>query len=316
MTADTHEVAVARLREAYAALPPGTPVRLAKRTSNLFRFRDADPKTPRTQAAQLDVSAFGHVLRVDPARRTAWVGGMTTYEDLADATLAARAHAEGGAAAQDHHPGRRGHRAGHRVHLAAQRPAARVGHRDGDPDRRRPRAACHRRQRARRPVPRIPELLRHPRLRPVAHHRARAGAAVRAPAPLPVRQRRKPAWTPSARSPPRAASAATGPISSTAPRSRPTSCTSPSGRSATSRRGAATTPASRSTTSRSRRDKEDFLTIRDYLWRWDTDWFWCSRAFGVQKPLIRQDVAAPVPALGRVPQARRPRPSATASPTR
>ncbi|WP_422673448.1 FAD-binding oxidoreductase [Bailinhaonella thermotolerans] len=31
----------------------------------------------------------------------------------------------------------------------------------------------------------------------------------------------------------------------------------------------------------------DWLTIRDYLWRWDTDWFWCSRAFGVQKPLVR-----------------------------
>ncbi len=30
MTAETHDVAVARLREAYAALPPGTPVRLAK----------------------------------------------------------------------------------------------------------------------------------------------------------------------------------------------------------------------------------------------------------------------------------------------
>src|SRR5437016_2166972 len=35
-----HEAEVARLREAYAALPPGAPVRLAKRTSNLFRFRD------------------------------------------------------------------------------------------------------------------------------------------------------------------------------------------------------------------------------------------------------------------------------------
>ena len=43
MTADTHEAAVARLHEAYAAWPPGTPVRLAKRTSNLFRFRDATP---------------------------------------------------------------------------------------------------------------------------------------------------------------------------------------------------------------------------------------------------------------------------------
>ena len=84
MTADTHEVAVARLREAYAAIPSGTPVRLAKRTSNLFRFRDGDPKTskrpkaPEDPTAPLDVSAFDHVLRVDPARRTAWVGGMTT----------------------------------------------------------------------------------------------------------------------------------------------------------------------------------------------------------------------------------------------
>ena len=33
---------------------------------------------------------------------------------------------------------------------------------------------------------------------------------------------------------------------------------------------------------------EDYLTILDYLWRWDTDWFWCSRAFGAQNPLIRR----------------------------
>ena len=33
--------------------------------------------------------------------------------------------------------------------------------------------------------------------------------------------------------------------------------------------------------------REDFLTIRDYLWRWDTDWFWCSRPFGVQNPVVR-----------------------------
>ncbi|MFD4369158.1 FAD-binding oxidoreductase [Rhodococcus sp. NPDC058521] len=34
--------------------------------------------------------------------------------------------------------------------------------------------------------------------------------------------------------------------------------------------------------------KTDRLTIRDYLWRWDTDWFWCSRAFGAQNPKIRR----------------------------
>src|ERR1700750_779019 len=91
MTVATHEAAVARLRETYAALPPGTPVRLGKRTSNLFRFRDDVPRTPGAgadaAASGLDVSAFDHVLEVDPVRRTARVGGMTTYEDLCDATL-------------------------------------------------------------------------------------------------------------------------------------------------------------------------------------------------------------------------------------
>ncbi len=31
----------------------------------------------------------------------------------------------------------------------------------------------------------------------------------------------------------------------------------------------------------------DYLTIHDYLWRWDTDWFWCSKHFFVQHPLVR-----------------------------
>jgi FAD/FMN-containing dehydrogenase len=32
----------------------------------------------------------------------------------------------------------------------------------------------------------------------------------------------------------------------------------------------------------------DCLTTRDYLWRWDTDWFWCSRNVGAQHPLLRR----------------------------
>ncbi len=32
----------------------------------------------------------------------------------------------------------------------------------------------------------------------------------------------------------------------------------------------------------------DLLTMHDYLWRWDTDWFWCSGAFGVQNPSVRR----------------------------
>jgi FAD/FMN-containing dehydrogenase len=34
--------------------------------------------------------------------------------------------------------------------------------------------------------------------------------------------------------------------------------------------------------------ERDVLTVHDYLWRWDTDWFWCSRAFGAQQPLVRR----------------------------
>lgn len=34
--------------------------------------------------------------------------------------------------------------------------------------------------------------------------------------------------------------------------------------------------------------KEDRLTIHDYFWRWDTDWFWCSRSFGAQNPRLRR----------------------------
>ena len=36
-----------------------------------------------------------------------------------------------------------------------------------------------------------------------------------------------------------------------------------------------------------RRRNEDYLSIRDYIWRWDTDWFWCSRAFGMEWPPLR-----------------------------
>lgn len=36
-----------------------------------------------------------------------------------------------------------------------------------------------------------------------------------------------------------------------------------------------------------REKQTDALRIYDYLWRWDTDWFWCSRPFGAQHPLLR-----------------------------
>ncbi|MDQ2728467.1 MAG: FAD-binding oxidoreductase [Actinomycetota bacterium] len=64
-----------------AALPPGAPVRLAKKTSNLFRSR------ARSSTPGLHVAAFDGVIAIDAAARTADVGGMTTYEHLVDATL-------------------------------------------------------------------------------------------------------------------------------------------------------------------------------------------------------------------------------------
>jgi FAD/FMN-containing dehydrogenase len=78
---EQHEAAVRRLQESYLAIPQGSPVRLAKRTTNLFRPRDA-VSTP-----GLDVSGLDGVITVDRAARTADVQGMCTYEDLVDATL-------------------------------------------------------------------------------------------------------------------------------------------------------------------------------------------------------------------------------------
>jgi FAD/FMN-containing dehydrogenase len=77
--AERHRERVARLATALRGATGS--VRLGKRTSNLFR--------PRTTAGRvyLDATALGHVLEVDVARRLADVEGMTTYADLVDATL-------------------------------------------------------------------------------------------------------------------------------------------------------------------------------------------------------------------------------------
>lgn len=77
-----YDARVATLREQYDAIPLGAPVRLAKRTSNLFRQRAV------TSTPGLDVTGFDGVLEVDPVNRTAEVQGMTTYEHLVEATLA------------------------------------------------------------------------------------------------------------------------------------------------------------------------------------------------------------------------------------
>ena len=78
----TRSPEVAALQRQYAALPADAPVRLRKRTSNLFRPRS------RSSDAGLDMSAFASVFSIDADALTADVGGLTTYEDLVEATLA------------------------------------------------------------------------------------------------------------------------------------------------------------------------------------------------------------------------------------
>jgi FAD/FMN-containing dehydrogenase len=289
MTADTHEAAVARLRATYAALPPGTPVRLAKRTSNLFRFRDAVPSGPagRPAVGGLDVSAFDHVLDIDPAARTARIGGMTTYEDLCDATLAhqlmplvvpqLKTITLGGAV----------------TGLGIESTSLRNGmpHESviemeiltGDGR-----------------VVRATSANEHADLfRSFPNSLGTLGYALSLTIELePVKPfvhlRHFRFTSPDNCMDAIAQIAADG---------------SYRGHRADFVDGTAFSPAELYLTvgafsdvapwrsdytgqqiyySSIRAYQEDFLTIRDYLWRWDTDWFWCSRAFGVQNPLIRR----------------------------
>jgi FAD/FMN-containing dehydrogenase len=80
VTPAAHAAAADELARRYRAVPAGTRVRLAKPSSNLFRFGAPD-------AARLDTSGLTGVVDVDPLARTAVVQGMTTYETLVDATL-------------------------------------------------------------------------------------------------------------------------------------------------------------------------------------------------------------------------------------
>jgi FAD/FMN-containing dehydrogenase len=293
MTADTHEDAVARLCAAYAAWPPGTPVRLAKRTSNLFRFRDAIPRNPEgtntTQAASggLDVSAFGHVLQVDPGGRTAWAGGMTTYEDLCEATLRHRLMplvvpqlktiTLGGAVTGlgiESSSLRNG-----MPHESVTEMEILTG--DGRVIR-----ATHDNEHA--------ELFRgFPNSYGTLGYALSLTIELEPVQPF-VHIRHFPFGTP------QACMDAVGQIAADG---------SFRGHRADFVDGTAFAPDElyltvgafsdvapwRSDYTRQqiyyqsiRRAKEDFLTVRDYLWRWDTDWFWCSRPFGMQNPLVRR----------------------------
>ncbi|HEY2266987.1 MAG TPA: FAD-binding oxidoreductase [Streptosporangiaceae bacterium] len=279
-----HEAAVARLREAYAAAPPGAPVRLAKRTSNLFRFREASGGTGPTL---LDVSAFGHVLSVDPVTRTARVGAMTTYEDLCDATLPhqlmplvvpqLKTITLGGAV----------------TGLGIESTSLRSGmpHESVTEmeiltgDGRVVRAtADNEHADLFRGFPNSYGTLGYSLsltielepVRPYVHLRHfpfdTAEACMEAIGQIAAEgsyQGHRADFVDGTAFGPGELYLTVGAFSDVAPwRSDYT--------------------GQQIYYQSVRRDREDFLTIRDYLWRWDTDWFWCSRPFGVQKPMVRR----------------------------
>ena len=279
-----------RLRASYAAIPPGAPVRLAKRTSNLFRPR------ARNAAPGLDVSGLDGVIEVDAEQRTADVQGMCTYEDLVDATLPHGLIPLVVPAAAHDHPRRRGDRARHRVDQLPQRAAARVGARDG---------RVHRRRRGRdAPGPGEDLFDAFPnsygslgyatRLRIRLERGARAASSCATsgsttpgcwPRPWP-RSSRPGSTTARGRRPRRRRVRAGGVLPD--PRALVDR-----GHDRASARHARARPTSdyagQQVYYRSIQQREtDLLTMYDYLWRWDTDWFWCSGAFGAQHPAVRR----------------------------
>ena len=203
---------------------------------------------------------------------------------------AVRAVTAGGTAAEDDHPRRSRQRSGHRVGLLPQRDAARVGAGAGHPDR--GRRGDHRLPAsARRPVPGVPQLLRHARLRGASADRAGDRRSLRRPpsCPLPLvdrpdrgderhRRKRQPGRHPG-RLPRRRGVQRRRELPERRSQNR-------RGRTGQRLHRAGhllpidpARPAARS---------HDRLTIHDYLWRWDTDWFWCSAAFGAQHPRLRR----------------------------
>ena len=276
-----YAAAVDDLRTAYAALPAGAPVRLAKRTSNLFRGR-----TPTTTPG-LDVSAFSGVLDVDPVARTAEVLGMTTYEDLVAATLPhglvplcvpqLRTITLGGAV----------------TGLGIESPSWRNGcpHESvldldvltGDG----------------RVVTASPGNEHADLFRGFPNSYGSLGYALRLrielePVTPYVRLRHVPCGD-------AAGLAATIEEVTTSGShdgervdyvdgtvfSRDESYLTLGTYAATTDQQPSDYTGSQIYYRSIRERRTDVLTTHDYLWRWDTDWFWCSRAFGAQKPLVR-----------------------------
>jgi FAD/FMN-containing dehydrogenase len=270
-----HDQAVDALRAQLVAQPDGSPIRLAKPTSNLFRFREPPP------ANALDVSAFAGVIDIDVPSRTADVGGMTTYEDLADATLPhglmphvvpqLKTITLGGAVAGlgiESSSFRNGMPHESVLEMDILTP-------DGDV------------------VLARPDNEHRELFRGFPNSYGTLGYALRLRIELqetkPVVALRHLRYT-------SAAACAEGIEEACAGDADFVDGTVFSGDELYLTLGTFTDRAARTSdytgqqiyyrSIRARRS--DHLTARDYLWRWDTDWFWCSQALGVQNPLVRR----------------------------
>jgi len=270
-----------RLLADFAELSEGAPVRLAKKTSNLFRTR-------RTRAAAgLGVSGLDRVLSVDSERRTADVLGMTTYEDLVDATLAhglmplvvpqLKTITLGGAVTGlgiESASFRNGlpHESVREMEIltgdgrvVTARPDNE--HRDlfyGFPNSYGTLGYALRLEIELEPV--APYVhLRHLHFDDLTELFATTDevCSTRAHEGEPVDFVDGTAFRP------REAYLTLGTFVDTAPSTSDYTGMEIYYRSLQQR-------------------AEDLLSVRDYLWRWDTDWFWCSRAFGVQDPRVRR----------------------------
>ncbi len=275
---DQHTAAVQRLRDSYAALPAGAPVRLAKPTSNLFRPR------LRTKAPGLDVSGLGGAIEVDPDTRTAEVQGMCTYEHLVDETLRfglvpkvvpqLRTITLGGAVTGlgiESTSFRHGfpHESVLEMEVltgAGELSTVRPGDElfDAFPN---SYGSLGYATRLRIELEQVPAYvaLRHVRFDDPAQL-AKAVAVVVETGEH--GDERVDAVDGVAFSPDEAyLTLATW----------------------TDRPGPVSDYAGQAVYYRSLQQREtDRLTVHDYLWRWDTDWFWCSRAFGAQHPVVRR----------------------------
>jgi FAD/FMN-containing dehydrogenase len=277
----TYHDQVADLARQLGELPAGAPVRLAKKTSNLFRTR------ARTSTPGLHVAAFDGVIAIDVAARTADVGGMTTYEHLVDATLPLglmplvvpqlKTITLGGAVSGlgiESSSFRSG-----LVHESVLEMDILTGdgsvvtarpdneHRDlffGFPNSYGTLGYVLRVKIELEPT--HPSVhLRHVRCEDIAHlvhtlqavcrHRSHDGEEV--------------AFVDGTVFGADECYLTLGSWTDTAPELSDYTHTEIYYRSLQQR-------------------DQDWLTVRDYLWRWDTDWFWCSRAFGVQRPWVRR----------------------------